>query len=319
MDVKDITEFWNYNIDKKSWDVIIESGNFCISGYNKSNVKCNDIIFIYCKGGRKVGYQGIGRVCKDVIDNTDNTIKVFKDCNLNRFVVEFDILVLFEDYIPLKDIIDPMNSTVIGFRNAKSYRKKFIGGSTDLVHIAYRDKGLHIFRKLMDLSEDSDQEQDSNNDDTETHDSSLSESESQYTESQDSESQDIESQDTESQSDQNEQYTDLDEQTVAQVPILIDPCQKFRKKNSKGFTSKSLVKHLGKCIHCTVTNNNNNVGIEELLDENTPISQDAPFMPQLSAYLSLEAYDDGEESVEIGILTEEYGYDYEGCILVWYK
>jgi hypothetical protein len=127
--------YWLYTVLRPSWIFLcekFEEGQYLLSTFKKQDVKCGDIVFVYQKDDKKGkiamnGFVGIIVMSKDMLYNTK--IKLFKDVNMNRYIVDINVPTIFDKMCKLQEI-DPILKESPEYKSAISFLKKYSVGNT---------------------------------------------------------------------------------------------------------------------------------------------------------------------------------------------
>lgn len=104
------TSYWFYILSQKQWDTILNkfendvlymSMSIDIDNKAHTMIESGDVFYIWI---RNTGIVGFVKIDDDPVDNSDNKIKIFRDKNMNRFVLSVETVVLLQIPIKLKNL-----------------------------------------------------------------------------------------------------------------------------------------------------------------------------------------------------------------------
>ena len=269
-----------YAIEEKYWLILLENKSFKIAMYKWIDIKENDKIFIYIK---KIGFVAYGTV-KNLINNSTNKIRVFKDNNMQKFVIEFKSHEIFKNTVSLSTVCENINTDK--FKSIQWFSSKYAKGNC-LLNLLEKDiaqlllavlnnyKNIKIEKQIKPKKT---KERKSKKCENEEENQEL-ESNDQIQKSDNSENEEEpESNDEKEKSDDSENQ-EQEEHKFGYIPILIILCKKFKfpqiecdenEIDDLGNTEDTREKikyfknHIKKCNDCDIINNNNSNFMEHL-------------------------------------------------------
>ena len=336
------TNYHIYILNKNECDNIIKNKDNYIGFFLKNqSIKKGDVVILYLKDRMKSGFYGIVQLDTNVSFNDTNDknnnkiVKISSDTNMNRYYAKLCFKKKFLETIDPESIIKYVSSDATGFKNATSFKQKFVTKLNAL--IGFEVYGKKIMTKLMLEDEDifirteSEKEKEKENeDDEEDEEGEKNEEQEQEDEEQEQEQEDEESEDQEENKKEKEENEDEDEEEEIEkepepgfIPIMVVPCNEFKlpKKNRE----KYFMDHYTTCNKCDITNNNNNSELTRIFNkDNIEIyeltsSKHYYFNPALSAYYGMDNYEPPDIQVRpfARIIYINNGHDdYDKCFLI---
>lgn len=320
--ISDKTTFWIYSIEYDNWiyikDYNKKNKTNILTSFDLSNVKKNDIVFIFNKNNRKrknelqTGFIGIGFVEKKCDKNTE--LKVFKDENLNKYITNYKFISKFTEEYLLKDLL-PYIKKVPTFTTEITFTKKYCNNLLNYVRLD-RSIGIAMLKGLYSLYDktlDKNTEEEENKSETETEESDKVSTESF------SEDDNIEDED--------------DENKNGCIPIMILPCKKFRIPDVKNYNNEKdkkiiteyIKNHYLKCSKCEIVNNNNKEPShffdDAEFDYDIADDNDDEIEEDLEYYYALKKYDPYKDHDETYIKFKNIKLDsiYINCLLMLWR
>jgi len=213
-----------YNGYKNYTDNLGDGRNKYISTYSQHNIEHNDIIFIYLKNYNKSGFIGTLTV-KNKQKKNNKKIKIFRDKNLNKYIIKLTQISLLDSGITINDIINVIKKDIPGYRNKISFIRKHICVE-NIIKLNYNGEKLlkEIYKpKNKNISTCKSKPKIKNNNIKKC---------KKHT----------------------RKHNIIDEY-MGQIPIMMIPCKKFKlpKHNKK----KYFIKHFKTCNRCEKIDNNN--------------------------------------------------------------
>ena len=291
-------KYWIYVVLKDQWDVIkmnTKKGSLYLGVYAKKQIKHNDLILFYVKNckGKSSGFVAMGQTCSDMEIN-DKDIRVYEDNNLNRYITELSVISILHSICDIKDLNHIIKSVDTPISSSVKFTLKLLKGDGVFVEIPYKQLGLALVRKLIDINCDTslginqDNESKSNPDDdksrdmdTESSDDILindnQDNDDQNNDNRDNDDRDNDDQDNDDQDNDDPDNDDDDNKhkcvnelcdesdtdsakIVTNAPIMLIICDKLRRSlkhvKQKANKVKSILTHYNYCNKCDITNNN---------------------------------------------------------------
>ena len=273
------TQYWTYIINNKSWDKMLnyiqDTEAPYIMSFKKADVLEGDVICVYTKGIACTGFIAIIQAHKNITENKDKKIKIFKDNIANKFCVKIRVFTLLQKAFTLKNVSvyfeeDPYYTSI------GSFRSKYIKG--DLMFIKIPGSiGKNMVKGLYELSDN--YEETSIREESEKKDKKENEKQKQKNNKKKevvcvvkknnnvSEDYEYSAEDFDIIENTSDSEYDLvecvsfekNDAVTPMIPILFDPCGSFRWpdecNDNKDFI-KEFKKHYTKCKECECTNNN---------------------------------------------------------------
>ncbi len=145
------TEYWIYTFTETSWKEYQKYENLNITYFENYNVRKGDVIFFYCKRRMNAGFTGVSRVGESQkVNGKQNLVKIFRDINMNTYVCPLNYLKFFDNVIRVEQIHECIKMDISGYRNALSFKMKFIKVQNCMTKMELN--GRHLLTKLFDLT-----------------------------------------------------------------------------------------------------------------------------------------------------------------------
>jgi len=339
-----MSNYWIYTLTKDNYDSFLQYKGDDINFSHKNDIVTDDIIMLFLKNNLQNGFVGILKAASNA---TPSKITIFKNNNLNKFVVKLKTKNIF-DMIKVKDILIFLNYNEVGFKTPATFGSKFTKIHNNICDISIYGKEIveYLLSKNQSInlasivkstltSIKNMQKYDTKlklnslfkNDITnyliEDSEDNLSNSKSFENSESDSESYNYNSNSkSNSESSSEESEDELEDDPNGYIPIMIVPCDDFKIPNLN--EDMYIVNHYKTCKKCDVTNNNdkelcsilNHANIEfiEITDE-----KHAYFDPALEAYYKLKKFEPmGAENhpfVRLVYINNDHDI-YNNCLLV---
>lgn len=356
--INDYNKFWFYVVNDKIYDILFdnfESEKLYLSSYRNYNIKKNDIIIIYVKSNSckiKTGIAGILQSNDNMIKN-DDEIKIFKDKNINKYIIDFDTLISF-DIIETNSFVHLIENSI--FKRRSNMTKEINKGrmflelefefGLELVKLCIRETDDNITNEnitnenntesVFDSNSDkSDDDEDKEDDNKEVDDKFNNSNYSDFTYNDISDDLSETSDESyyekyppkvkikkkENKNSKLDIFKNLDNyEIVPNIPIMLIPCQKLLKNNKNKIKTKHIMDHIFNCQDCEITNNNNThikstFNILSMNDIMTDFDE-CDYFDALDKYYELKPYssENGEYIKIIKINDPEY----ENCFIIEY-
>jgi hypothetical protein len=338
------TQYWTYIINGKSWEKLLEyiqeTDAPYIMSFKKADIVKGDIICVYVTKSKNscVGYIAIIQAHKNITENKDKKIKIFKDDVANKFCVKIRVFTLLQKVFGMNTISGYLTGDPY-FKSVNGFRSKYIKGDLMFVKMPV-SIGKKIVTGLYKLSD--------NYEETSIKEEQEKTEKKQKQGKKDEKKKTIVyvvkknnniSSDDYSVDDfdivENTSDTDCDllecvslekNDTVApMIPILFDPCDNFRWhdecNNDKDFI-REFKKHYVKCKDCKRTNNNEkDIDIDSYnCDIEFEIACGNEFQKLLSAYDSGQEYNIGEydcDFIKLYLIDNKSHYYNRSIVIDW--
>ncbi|QKF94240.1 hypothetical protein QKU48_gp0782 [Fadolivirus algeromassiliense] len=144
------TTFWIYVMTKNTYTEYIKNKTEYISFF-ENKVSKGDIVIIFNKDRLSNGFASILQLETDLEDN-DDTVNIFKNNNLNRVYGKVGYKIIFPELIKIETVLEYLKTDVPGFKNAMSFRSKFLKNENIIVELYLY--GKKIVDRLLVISED---------------------------------------------------------------------------------------------------------------------------------------------------------------------
>jgi len=327
------TNYHIYILNNNECNNIIKNKDNYIGFFLKNqSIKKGDVVILYLKDRMKSGFYGIVQLDTNVSFNDKNTVKISSDTNMNRYYAKLCFKKKFLETIDPESIIKYVSSDATGFKNATSFKQKFVTKLNAL--IGFEVYGKKIMTKLMLEDEDifirteseKEKEKEKENEEEEEEDEEDENEEGEEEQEQDQD----QDQDQEENKKEKEENEDEDEEEEIEkepepgfIPIMVVPCNEF--KLPKTNKEKYFMDHYTTCNKCDITNNNNNSELTRIFNkDNIEIyeltsSKHYYFNPALSAYYGMDNYEPPDIQVRpfARIIYINNGHDdYDKCFLI---
>jgi hypothetical protein len=333
-------QFWIYIMSRKVWKEYDKYEEMYLSYYLNTNVRKGDIIFLYLKNKNLNGFVGICKTSTNPKKN--NKIKIFKDNNLNNYVLELEDSVGF-DPVKLDKVFPHISINVKGYRSIQSFRLNCLVGYDCLSLLEYSGvellKGLYELTKVPEATEPVESSE-SENISLKTHNKKRKSNIEVIDLSDSADESDEITYDSELDSSINDSSNDSDyagesnegdeeeeeekEESDGMIPIMVIPCKGFKLPKKDDRKIKYFKEHYLTCNDCDITNNNN-VELSVILENscieivNVTKKKDPYYNSPIESYWGLEKYEPmfAEERPFIRVATINNGDEYyDGCLLI---
>lgn len=143
---KDI--FWIYKMSKNLVEQFENFPEMVLTSFQNYNIKKKDIILLYQKEKIKNGFIGICRASDNQALNKN--IKLFKDENLNKYMIKLNFATIFDQPIKLEKIFEFIRMDINGYKNMSSFRITYLKDMDCVTKLDYN--GNKIVDKLFELT-----------------------------------------------------------------------------------------------------------------------------------------------------------------------
>jgi len=339
------TQYWTYIINCKSWEKMLkyiqETEAPYIMSFKKSDVLEGDVICVYTKG-TSTGFIAIIQAHKNIVENKDKKIKIFRDNVANKFCVKIRVFTLLQKVFTLKNVgvyfaEDPY------FKSIGSFRSKYIKG--DLMFIKMPGSiGKNMVKGLYELSDNYEEtsiKEENEKKEKKEHEKKEKKNNKKNTvvcvikKNNDDVSDDYEysAEDFDIIENTSDSEYDLvecvsfekNDAVEPMIPVLFDPCDSFRwydECNGNKDFIKEFKKHYVKCKECECTNNNNkdiNICLNKCVIEfEIACGGDDEFEKLFNAYhcaSEYNIYEYNEDFIKLHIIDNK-SHDYNRSIVI---
>lgn len=293
MAITNLSKYWIHIITEEQWNIILKNIDrklMYLSAYSFTSIKAGDIILIYQKSQgptKPGGFVSIAEVSMDMIENdgtldSDNRrnpsglIRVYRDQNMNRYVMRICTMSIFHAPIKHSFLKEIIGSTSTNFRSLRQFVMSVFTGDCRFQMLDSEEFGLETVKyliqesqnQLTELSDSDDDSNDSNNSDnpnaesttldpaTQTDPEFEARFEQRITPNTTSETLSSTTPD----SDVTAHLINTEFTIEKNIPILLVPCSELPKQIKKLEKHKNKVlmiyQHYTNCAECDVTNNN---------------------------------------------------------------
>lgn len=301
------TKFWIYTLSKTAYNDYQKFKLPYICFFEDKGIGKDDVVMLYCKSRTENGFFGILQINSALSRNVGNKINIFKDQNLNKYHAKLKYKNLFTNYIGLQEIMKTLCTDIAGYKNAASFKARFIKTENSVAKI--EPLGKKLVDKIIQLSVELDKSEESEEENIK----SESNENDEENESENSKSEN---------SEEDEKKSEMIEDENGFIPIIVVPCKEFQIP-AKG-KENYVVNHYKTCNKCDVTNNNNrelcsiidNAHIEFLVIED---EKHGYFNPALEAYYCVQNYEPmgANELPFIRFMYADNGHElYDKCMLI---
>lgn len=296
------SKYWMYVLTAEQWGHLIEridEGQFYLSSYADHDIRIGDIVLIYQRPDKAPG--GVVGICETSTPMTKNDgtmnltkknssgmIKVFRDMNMNRYVMRLSTISLFDEpykLYGLKSIIDNLDTH---YTSMQQFIRKHIKGECNFVWIDDDNLALTLIKAMNDATsllhgmhtqpgEEGSQDGDTGDEVSRDEDGEDSEDGAEFSDSEERPSDAYD--DCGSEQTTNPYISESDEESlnnfsegsvhfspIAQyhalpnIPIMFVPCSSLPRELRKFKRDKNIIKmiyhHYLHCRKCDITNNN---------------------------------------------------------------
>jgi len=356
------TNVWLYNVSKQCWDHLhdeLEKKKYCMSSYLRVAIAKNDVIVIYQKDKRRgacceTGFVGIVVAKCDIYFN--QTLKIFKDNNLNKYVVNLTNLILFASPIKFADIGNKLKDCS-SFKSELNFKTTHVIGSANFVQIKkiigsiivtalldkYCDRYIDDIDDIDDIGDNDDASSVSSDSDSNSSESSESSISSVHTKSSIQSQSSVQSKSTNishssetSKSSKSTNQSSVSNSDVKKdnsngvIPIIVVPCKKFIISSNNKQMIEEFKKHFMSCVDCEICDNNEHNNIFKLYAElqksnNIKFSMSEEhddYYDIIDCYLNVSKYElpddeDDDDYEKINvILINDKAHSHHNCLLV---
>ena len=314
----DFEETCNIKLNPKAncWIIALSQKNFLeLEKYKKkhftcfdgSNIKKDDIIIIYCKDKKKSAFKEILQVKNDA--KLNNKINIFKDNNLNKYVVDLYNKKKLQNVVKINDLLNNVNIEATCFKKNSYFQQKFLKENI-LIKMEYGKKILDTLLYLENITKTIEIKETNTNSDEKEEVNSQNSSDT------------INSESSHKSAIENSIEKEEEEVKLGRIPIIVVPCEEFNLPKKKG--EKYFVSHYKECKKCTTTNNNNKdigsiLDIAEIEIIKIISTKDGFFNPVLDDYYGLENHEpmDYNKIPFIRVAFIDNNHDiYNKCLLI---